>query len=485
MRALALLLAAAAVLAGCDSAETARTGAGGSTAEATWRDPSGSGVLARGPGESLADRTELAPPARAGEELARFGVVSDAHVRDEESPARAAFLDRLGGQLSPTFRPQEALAPQVLAGALRALRGEGARQIVEAGDLVDNAQSNELEQALAILRGGRVDPDSGAPGYTGVQEASNPDPFFYRPDVDPPVHRGLLAAAQRPFRSPGAGVPWLPVLGNHDWLVAGEVPPTPRLDALATGGWSVADVDAERALDELGTPDAAAIDRLLSRGLPGRQVAVPPDPERRLLSREEAVRRLREASGVGGEDPRLDYTADLGARVRLVVLDTEAGQDTSGPLDDGRAVGTLTAAQSAWLDEQLRAAGDRWVVVAAHRRLGEPVLARLAEFPRVVAVLNGDTHRASIEPYRAPGRPGFWRIGTGSLADWPQQARMLSVREAAGGGVVLSTWTVDADGDELVGTARELAYLDAQGGRPAGDAGSRTDRNARLFRGPA
>ena len=62
---------------------------------------------------------------------------------------------------------------------------------------------------------------------------------------------------------------------------------------------------------------------------------------------------------------------------------------------------------------------------------------------------------------------------------------MISVREAEGGGVVLSTWAVDPDGDELVGTARELAYLDAQGGRPAGDAGAPTDRNARLYRAPA
>jgi hypothetical protein len=40
---------------------------------------------------------------------------------------------------------------------------------------------------------------------------------------------------------------------------------------------------------------------------------------------------------------------------------------------------------------------------------------------------------------------------------------------------------VDHDGRGLAGVARELAFLDAQGGRPQGFAGRPTDRNARLF----
>ena len=41
---------------------------------------------------------------------------------------------------------------------------------------------------------------------------------------------------------------------------------------------------------------------------------------------------------------------------------------------------------------------------------------------------------------------------------------------------------IDASGVPLADTARELAYLDVQGGRPNGFAGRRPDRNVRLWR---
>ena len=56
---------------------------------------------------------------------------------------------------------------------------------------------------------------------------------------------------------------------------------------------------------------------------------------------------------------------------------------------------------------------------------------------------------------------------------------MFRLREA-NDGAVLETWMVDHDGRGLAGTARELAFLDAQGGRPKGFAGRREDRNALL-----
>src|ERR671923_794214 len=203
MRAAAILVLL--VLAGCGGAERAAAPPATSTVRATLVDRDGDGFLAPGPGEPLRNRGTR---ARAGRTLATFGQLTDTHVRDEESPARVPFLDRLGPPFTSTFRPQEAFSTQVLDAAVRALDRERPQAVVVTGDIVDSAQENELDQALAVLDGAVVEPDSGGPGYDGVQEASNPDPFYFRPDNDPPRHPGALDAAQRRFRATGLGVPW-------------------------------------------------------------------------------------------------------------------------------------------------------------------------------------------------------------------------------------------------------------------------------------
>src|SRR5215217_1559269 len=472
-----LLLLALAPLAGCGGEDRAAAPAPGSTLDATLTDPDGDGFLEPGPAEPLAERRELGGDGRPGREIARFGQITDAHVRDEESPARVPFLDRLGDPFQPTFRPQEAESAQVLDAAVRALRAERPQAVALTGDIVDNAQANELDLAFTVLRGGRADPSSGAPRYEGVQEARNPDPYYYRPDNDAPRHPGLAAAAQRPFTATGLDVPWYPALGNHDALVQGEVPTTPAIERLATGSQMLTNLDrgVRAPTDEASAPAVVAALLADPDGLPGRTRRVTADPRRRTLPADETVARLRAAAGLPAAGGRLDYTFDLGPRVRAIVLDTVNRA--------GSARGLVLPEQVRWLERRLAEAGDRHVFVISHNQLessdgGRPALAAMASAGNVVAAIAGNRHRNAIEPYR-PG--GFWLITTGSLADFPQQSRMFCLREAAGGGVVLDTWMVDQDGRRLAGTARQLAYLDAQGGRPQQEAGRAIDRNARLF----
>ena len=441
-----------------------------STLTATLIDRDGDGVLERGPGEPLQDRTELGGGGRPAATLATFAQITDAHVRDEESPARVPFLDRLGGVFSPAFRPQETLTAQVLAGAVRSLNRLHPQAVVVTGDLVDNAQGNELDAARSVLSGGRVQPDSGAAGYAGVQEAGNPDPFYYRPDNDPPRHPGLLEAAQRAFDAPGLDAPWYPVLGNHDLLAQGEAQPTPAIQAVATGDRLVEALDPGLRPDS-DTDAETAVAALLEGGIPGRTRAVPPDASRRLLSPSETLRRLGRR---GREGDRLDYAFDIGASVRGIALDVvnRAGGDR----------GLVTPAQVEWLRAELRRAGRRHIVVFSHQPLtesdgGEAALRALDAAPRVLAAVAGHRHRNSIAP--RPSGP-YWLVETASLADFPQQARLFRLVRTAGGGVALETAMVDHDGAGLAGVARELAFLDAQGGRPRSFAGRPEDRNVRL-----
>jgi hypothetical protein len=470
----AALVAALTATVGCSSGPAG----GDSTLERTYVDRGGSGVLVAGPGEPPVDRTELVAASRPTRTLATLAQLTDAHVTDEESPARVEWLDRLGPPFTSAFRPQEALSGQVLDAAVIALNRLRPQAVVETGDLIDNDQQNELDEALAVLDGGRVDPNSGSPGYDGVQNASDPDPFYYRPAVDPPRHAGLLAEAERSFASPGLHARWYPVLGNHDVLVQGNVPPSAATEAIATGGrkltrFSRAAIAAARA------GELPAVRTLLDHGLPGPSRPVVADPRRRELPAATVVGRLRRAAGVPADGPLLDYTFDIGARVRGLVLDTVRRT--------GGTRGIVRPSQVTWLRGELGRAGNRWVLVFSHNDLtsaagGDQALAALDGNRHVLAAIHGDSHRNSIEARRTPAG-GYWIISTSSLVDYPQQARAFRISATADGGVVLQTWMLNADSQvRLASISRQLAYLDVQGGRPQRFAGTRADRNANLYR---
>lgn len=479
---------AAALLPGCSSSSDA---APGSTLRRTLVDPDGDGLLETGPALALRDRTDLAPRAKIGATLATLAQLTDLHVRDAQSPGRVAFLDRLGPRLGSAFRWHETLTAQTVAATVDAVNAARPDAVLVTGDLVDSAQRNELRWALTLLGGGTVLPDSGRRGYQGVQAASIADPLYYRPAVDAPRHPELLARAMEPVRSAGLHAPWHAVLGNHDILVAGEIAPTTATRAAATGDRLLVTPAPELFQQLRGVqPTRAQIDELLRAGLQGDAIRVAPDPDRTQLDAADVVAALREkrpqpAPPVNDDAKtanRLDYATDAGDHLRLIVLDLVRRDAGSG--------GLVTAATLTALQRELAAAGDRYILVAVHQPLdqtagGDAILDLLDADPRVIAVLAGHTHRNAIVPRRSAAG-GYWLITTASIIDWPQQWRALRLVQTVGGGVALETWMVDHTGrpnDEgsLAGIARDLAFLDPQGGRPAHAAGPPAARNVRLF----
>jgi hypothetical protein len=467
--------AAAALLTGCGGGSGSATP--GSTLLRTLVDPDGDGLLHSGPGVPLIDRTELAPRAAPGRVLAALAQVSDLHVRDAQSPGRVAFLDRLGPSLGSAFRWHETLTAHTVAATVEAINGARPQAVLVTGDLVDSAQRNELDWALGLLGGGTLRPDSGRRGYQGVQSATIPDPLYYRPGVDAPRHPDLLRRAVQPITSAGLHAPWHAVLGNHDILVAGEIAPSAATRAAATGERLLV-TPSPALLRELrgAAPTRAQVDELLAAGLDGDAIRVAPDPARTQLDAADVIARLRRAT-----TGRLDYAVDVGPALRIVVLDLVRRDAGSG--------GVVTPATLAALQRELAAAGHRYIMLAVHQPLdgtagGEAILDVLDADPRIVAVVAGHTHRNAIVPRRSRAG-GYWLITTASIVDWPQQWRSLRLLETRGGGLALETWMVDHTGrpndqGSLAGVARDLSFLDPQGGRPHHAAGPPAARNVRL-----
>ena len=134
--------------------------------------------------------------------------------------------------------------------------------------------------------------------------------------------------------------------------------------------------------------------------------------------------------------------------------------------------------------------GERWILVISHQPLtgsegGGQILALLDRQPRVIAALSGHIHRNQILARPTPAG-GYWLISTGFADRLPAAGPGNSRARHRRRGVAIQTWMLDHVFPGRLGTiSRQLAYLDAQGGRPAGFAGGRLDRNVTLYRAAA
>jgi metallophosphoesterase (TIGR03767 family) len=469
-------------------------------------------------------------------------------------------------------------------------RGRRARLrfAITTGDLADNQQLNETRWFRAVLDGGRIDPFSGKPigpenpcpsaspadaarldadvaarRYTGLQDYDDyrgapTDRYagFWDPDEAAPTpgpyaafprFPGLMERAQIPFAAQGLDVPWLISRGNHDGLLQGNAPASTDLfRAIAVGCIKIFPSAAIDPAQFAGAGEDAVFQRFNDPAFIATLLAsarpVPPDPDRRIISKAE-YRDVIGGHGFGATPERqLDASNGTASHyslrrsgIRFIALDTVA--------EGGGSNGNLDHPQYRWLRKQLRKARrrDELVIVFGHHTLGtmsnatadeeagacnppdepgcdadprrstpvhlgltgpKPVRALLAAHRNVIAFVAGHTHDNAIRFFRGRRGRGFWEINTASHVDWPQQSRLIQVLDNRDGtlsifGTILDSaapQAAPAPGNalalsfrQLVSLGRTLSYNDPQrAGLPASgedvfSLGRRRDRNVELL----
>lgn len=438
--------------------------------------------------------------------LAAFIHLSDIHICDASSPARLEFLDRIAdpdnplSQLVPyigTYRAQEFLTTQVLEAMVQAaneikkapLTGAAIDAVVITGDVVDNAQSNELHWYKSILDGGLVNPKSGDPNRSEGSHSSNADLYdihYYHPDGPPaglpadrphvlhdfPHFKGALAASEAPFNAQGLKHKWFAVHGNHDALLQGTAAPTEVLDELAQGPNKLA---ALKDMNDLATlfSGFGEVGPAVYPGLDHIDTnEVTADSRRKLVTMQDWVNVHTNCGHDHGltkeESETAYYYRNINSQVRLIALDTVNRF--------GGWQGCIHREQFEWLKGLLAESKDKYVVLSSHHPLenlfngyvpneeSAPALEAevrelLEQHPNVILWFSGHVHDHKITQSRnSDGSHAFWEIRTGSHIDWPQQSRVIEIVKSVNDKIAIGTVVFDHAGPvEFNGTAEELA----------------------------
>ncbi len=391
-------------------------------------------------GEPWTEKTSLIkgtvpPHSKTAKSLAWFWQISDPQLIDEESPCRMEGVTIAPFSVASAYRSDDHLSTQMMDVHIQTgkrisdLSSRPFDFVLVTGDVADNAQYNEHNWFFSMISGGITDPDS------GIDDDPIPGPNNDFAD---------------PFYSPGIGnIPWYPAIGNHDILYMGFAPHNEETNSACTGD-KVVDLftyisDAlplathehrngyKNGFRDASRPGAPIVDALGAK--------TPADPNRRQLSKPEALQLYYDAPGMPkGHGIDLERAKEgwgyysvypiPGKPIRLITLDTNSGTFSEV---------SMTLDQLDWLDKELKDAQSKHeiVIIQSHhgtygaRMTGvseDTFRNKIASYPNVVVHITGHGHNNEVHAFKANSfnvtGNGYWEVMLASIVDFPSQTRL-------------------------------------------------------------
>ena len=424
--------------------------------------------------------------------MAYFAHLSDVHIIDEESPARAIHSPIAA---ESAWRPYDAYSTHMLDAAMRTINEFAEVHphdfVLFSGDVTDTHLFIELRWFIDVVEGNPIDPDTG--------------------DDDNPMATGVVDPHD-PYTPVGLSpqIPWYVCLGNHDAWVLGSLGASVVASPTCSSATPlVSHAVVPTCFAELPCPGGYCYPETPERcHVPMddgyyTSSSIPPDPDRRYIDLEEFKTMVMQAtvqgpSGHGFTMENLNdgtnyYSVDepvAGLPLSMIVLDT-----TTAYSGTDKSQGAIDSAQMGWIEDRLAyySNQNRAIIIMSHHPAntipdqGTALVNLLRQYPHVVlhVVGHGHINRVYAHPPDAGQsvENGYWEVQVPSTLEWPNQMRYYEIVDYGDGtgAVYVTVVNLAIPAGSVAEAGRFYSLVDVQEGRvPDGLQGVINDRNVIL-----